>query len=415
MELILYNVFCISLFFWVTGSVKYESSLPLICYLTGVILAEAWVLIMKCAGRDKTTNAGAMMVAVLINIGMAVNYRCTDVSNGLKELLENSYVMDLVLMLIAFAVVYLMVRFTNLYKSRMFNQFIAIVLPVCIFGARLSGRTSGGSYIYFAGFIIFGSVLMGFPFVSAWCMASRENRYWNGKVGNISWNLIVYLFYMFLLYGGCLLCNEMGLLLILGLCGTVLFLIRCKDLKSKIFYISACAGGALAAGMGVTHVWNRVQIWLSPHKAFTNVNLMEQAESVLYLFRHIKMMGYWGRGWGSLPKSIYPTLESDHALITVLNDCGVLFLAVVLVLSVLLVRWMLVSPKMADTYDRYLNLCCALIVGLNILINSAMCLGSFPTAGLGFPWISSGGSVGIMLIVQLAVHCGLLAKGGNEN
>ena len=87
MELILYNVFCISLFFWVTGSVKYESSLPLICYLTGVILAEAWVLIMKCAGRDKTTNAGAMMVAVLINIGMAVNYRCTDVSNGLKELL----------------------------------------------------------------------------------------------------------------------------------------------------------------------------------------------------------------------------------------------------------------------------------------------------------------------------------------
>lgn len=415
MGLVLYNVFCISLFFWVTGSIKYESAVPAVCYLAGMIMAGAWVLVTKCTGRDKVTNTGVMMAATLINIGMAVNYRCADASDSVKELLENSYVMDLVFMLIAFTVVYLVVRFTDLYKFRVFNLLIAIILPVCIFGARLSGRMSGGSYIYFAGFLIFGSVLMGFPFVSAWCMSARENRYWNGKVGNISWNLIGFLLYVFLLYAGCVVCNEMGLLLVLGLCSTVLFLIRCKDMKSKVFYIAACAGGALIAGMKVRHVWNRVRIWLSPHKAFINENLQGQAESVLYLFRHIKQAGFWGRGWGNLPKSIYPTLETDHALVTVLNDGGVLFLAAVLVLSVLLVRWMLIYPKKADTYDRYLNLSCGLIVGFNILINTAMCLGTFPTAGLGFPWLSAGSSIGIMMMGQLAIHCGLLAKGGNRN
>lgn len=413
---ILYMLFSLGLFFWSTTSIIYNSVIPAAEYLTGIIVLAIFVSIIWKLDRAKIMRKGVVIAAVFMNMGLSIAYRMAE---GSQEKLflgsfKDAYTGDLILMLAAFLITYLVVRWTRIYRFKIVNALIALALPVAVFGARLSGRAVGGSYLYFAGIMIFGVVLSGFPFVMAFFVAQNEDLYRGGNVRNLSWNLMGLLIYTFILYIGCAVCNEFGLLLILGLTTTTLFFIRCKNGLTKLFYTVACAGGAIFAGFMITHLRERIQIWIDPAAAYGDAVLGEKAESVLYLFRHIYQMGWWGKGIGNLPKSIYPTLNSDHVLITLINDYSVWMAASVIVLGALFVRWMLIQPEGLCTYDRYLNLSCALIVCFIILIDVASNLGSFITAGVGFPWISDGSSVNIMLTGLMAVHCGLLGKGVSE-
>lgn len=286
---------------------------------------------------------GVIIAALFMNIGLSIAYRMSEESKGFLSLanLRKTYAGDLIMMLLMFLLVYSVVRWTKIYRFRTINILILIGLPTVIFGARLSSHMVGGSYLYFAGIMIFGWVLFGFPFVAAFLIDQKEDFYWNGNVRNLSWNLMLLLLYTFILYIGCVVCNEFGLLLILGLTTTVLFFIRCKNGFTKIFYTAVCAGGALLAGFKITHLWERILIWLHPSAVYGDANLGEKAESILYLFRHIYQMGWWGNGIGNLPKSIYPTLNTDHALVTLMNDYSVWMAISVLLLSVIFVRWML--------------------------------------------------------------------------
>ena len=409
----IYMVFSVSLFLWTTDSIRFESSIPYIGYLGGIIIVGIMVLMLMLVSKKKHQShfwPGMTMVAILINLGMSVNYRCSDVSGSVLEIMKRTYLADLVPMMFVFVVIYLLIRYTKLYRFKGVNVAIAIGMVLAILGARLSGKMTGGSYLYFAGFMIFGLVFMGFPFVAACFLASDENRYWMGKVSNISWNLLCFLLYTFVIYGGCVLCNEFGLLLIIALTSTVLFFIRCKDWKSKVFYTVACAVGALVAGVKISHLLNRIRIWIDPVGAYYDSALGQKAESVLYLFRHFYSMGWWGNGLGNLSKRIYPTLNSDHVLILLMNDYSIFLSVMMVMIGIILVRWMFVEPRDACLYDRFLNLACALVVCFIILIDLASNLGSFITAGIGFPWVSDGGSVNIMLTTLVAIHCGLIGK-----
>ena len=262
---IIYVLFSVSLFLWTTGSIRYENSIPYIGYLGGIIVMGIISLMMTFVSKKKKQSrfwSGMIVVAILINLGMSVNYCCSDVSGSVLEIMKRTYLADLVPMMFVFVVIYLLIRYTKLYRFKGVNIAIAIGMVLAILGARLSGKMTGGSYLYFAGFMIFGLVLMGFPFVAAYFLASDENRYWMGKVSNISWNLLCFLLYTFVIYGGCVLCNEFGLLLIIALISTLLFFIRCKDWKSKVFYTVACAVGALVAGVKISHLLNRIRIWI---------------------------------------------------------------------------------------------------------------------------------------------------------
>ena len=84
----------------------------------------------------------------------------------------------------------------------------------------------------------------------------------------------------------------------------------------------------------------------------------------------------------------------------------------VLLLSVLLIRYLLISPKGVETFDRYLSLAIALTIGFAMLLNVASVLGSFVQAGVSFTWISaSGGQCNLMFTALLATHCGIAMKG----
>ena len=358
--------------------------------------------------RPGKASCGVILALTLSNIGASIAYRM-----GPEQMSE--FLLDLMLMIPVFLAVYLTIRFTRIYSLGLLNWICMAALPVVLVGARLTGAITHGSYLYFCGIMVFGIVLAGYPFVVAHFMRIPQTRYRGGNVKNLSWNLMGLLLYTFLLFGGCVLCNEFGLLLILGLTATVIFFIRCKNLVTKCVYSLLCAFGAGFACMRISHIRDRVQIWVQLEHVGNNEVLAAKAESVLYLFRHFKRMGWWGNGLGNLPKSYYPTLNSDHVLVTLINDYSVIFAVLALILGILYVKWMLTEVPQQNVYDRYLGLTSGLIVGFMLLIHVASSLGSSITAGIGFIWASAGSAVNMMLTVLLAVHAGIMERQEKRN
>ncbi len=410
--LVIYMIFSLGLYLWTCRSMSYEIAVPRTEYLLGVILLAVFLLMVRFMVRKKSVFCGVCIMAVFMNLGLSIAYRAYSFPNVavLEVLKQDSYTRDLILMLSAFMLVFLVIRCTELYKIRIFNLMLLAGLPIIVFGARVLGKPVNGSYLYFAGVMIFGLVLMGFPFVAAYFLAQPEDRYRAGKVGNLSWNLMGLLLYTFILYFGCAVCNEFGLLLMLGATTTVLFFVRCKNLLTKVFYVLGCVLGAVLAATKADHIWARVQIWLDPAAAFEKSDIAVQAESVLYLFRHFNSIGWWGNGIGNLSKGYYPTLNTDHVLITLTYDYSILLAMLVIVLAVVLVGWMLKMPAGLPAYERYLIIGCGLIMAFMVLINVGSTLGSFITAGIGFPWISDGSGINIMLTTLAAIRCGVDGK-----
>lgn len=358
--------------------------------------------------RPGKASCGIMIALTLSNVGASIAYRM-----GTEAMTE--FLLDLMLMLLIFLVVYSVIRFTKLYSLRFLNLICMAALPLVLIGARMTGTETNGSYLYFCGIMIFGIVLAGYPFVVAYFMKMPQNRYRGGDVSNLSWNLMGLLMYTFVLFGGCVICNEFGLLLILGLTSTIIFFIRCKNLVTKCAYSMVCIAGAGLACIKISHINDRIQIWLNLENVGNNKALAAKAESVLYLFRHFKRMGWWGNGLGNLPRSYYPTLNSDHVLVTLINDYSIFFAMLVLSLGILYVKWMLTEVPRQNVYDRYLGLASGLIVGFMLLIDVASALGSSITAGIGFIWVSAGSAVNMMLTVLLAVHAGVMERQEKRN
>ena len=324
---------------------------------------------------------------------------------------SKQYFEDLILMLIVFGLVYFIVRFTRIYRLKTVNLIIIAALPAALFITRISGEKSGGAYISFFGILIFAVVLVGYPFAAAYFLSREENRYLHGGVRSMPLNLALFLGYTFILYIGCVICNEFGLLLVVGITSTMLFYIRSKNFRTKLLYTAVCGIGALLSCIMIGHIQERIYIWMHLSEITPGDPLAGKAESVLYVFRNLPRAGFWGNGLGSIPVSIYPTLNTDHAFVALMLEYSLVFAVIILLISVLYVKALLAGCHADNLYDYILNLCCALIIGTIILIHIGSNLGSSITAGIGMPFVSEGSAVNIMLAALTAVHCGIYERG----
>ena len=98
-----------------------------------------------------------------------------------------------------------------------------------------------------------------------------------------------------------LICNEFGLLLVVGITSTMLFYIRSRNLRTKLLYTAVCGMGALLSCIMIGHIQERVYIWMHLSEITPEDPLAGKAESVLYVFRNLPRAGFWGNGLGSIP------------------------------------------------------------------------------------------------------------------
>lgn len=406
----LYVIYSIALFIWTAVSIGTWNA-ALITYLIGVSLLIFCILMASIILKKSYIVVGMTIMAIMMNLGMSINYRCTYTDFDLKS----TYLLDLILMIATFVISYLFVRYTELYRNNKFIYVICSISLLIILVTRLFGKPKNGSYVDVAGIMPFAVVLMTYPFVAAYFMTLKETCYFNGKVKNLSGNLFSFLVYTSLIYLGCCLNNEFGLLLVIGLTSTTLFMINCKFLKTKVFYVTVCVAGALTVMVTKGHIATRIRVWLNPITASNNGELKAAADSQLYLFRHIYSAGWYGNGIGNMSRNNISTMNSDHAILLLINDFSLLIVIALMILSVTLVSWLLVIPKRATKFEKCMNITVVLEIGLILLIDLGSNFASFITAGIGFPYVSDGTLINMMLTGLIAVHCGLIEKRRNFN
>jgi len=405
MLMVLYLFFSGCLYAWTSRAITYESKVPAEEYAGGAIVLALFLLVFWILDRSKRIRIGMLTAGALIMIGLNVNYVTWGRASHSEERAD-----DLILMLAVYVFVYMVIRYTKIYKYKAVNQMLMAVPPVALLGARIMGDPVKGTYMYFCGIMVFAILFLVYPFVAAHFLSADEDRYLGGDVRRISFNLMSLLGYTFLLYAGLMLINEYGAILILGIVSSILFFSNCRDKLTKLLYTLACGGGALLAAVTADHVKARLQVWLDPLAAYADKNLKEAAESVLFVFRHIRRTGFWGNGIRTLSERYYDTLHNDHVLVLNVYENGLLWVAVILAVFVLLIKWMVECPAGVHAYDKYLNLASALIMASMLLVNLASVTGSFLTAGIPCPFLSDGTSINVMAMALLAIHCGVFMK-----
>ena len=377
--------------------------------LTILVLAGIGILFTFLWRKQKNLYTCCLVVLVLNHVGASLAYRMNQADS--KILYSKQFFKDFLAMCVIFLAVYLCVRYTKLYRLRIINLLILAGIPVVQILTRAIGEKNGGAYITLFGILVFGPILAAYPFAAAYFVSKPEEGYLNGSVRSMPFHLSAFLLYNFILYALCAICNEFGLLLVMGITSTLLFFLRCRNLKTKAIYTAVCAGGALLACVFTGHIRDRVIIWLNLSNIVPGHKLEGQAESILYLYRNLPRSGFWGSGLATVPVSIYPKLNTDHAFVALILEYSIIFAAGVLICGALLVRSMLAGCQTDDMYDYILNLSCALILGSMILIHIGSCLGSIITAGIGFPYVSDGICVNAMVTVLVAIHCAIYERG----
>ena len=412
MIVIICVAFCIALYIWTVASITYGTMYPMLGYTLGLMLVMLFVIDGYIICSNKRVRQGVVMLGVFLNLRLSISY-CTWTMPNTKgqdkisrwDMLKSTGLQEVVMVIGVFVLVSLLICHTKIYRIRALNVLLAVVLPMAMVAARLTGKKVGGSYLTIFGVMLFGLVLAGFPFVTANLLTMDENRYVGSDVKKMPWNLALLLLYEGVLFLGCAIVNEYGLLLVIGITGSLLFWLRCKSLWTKVCYSVTCMASALFIALKVGHISQRFEIMMDPVHTLNK----KAAETVLYLFRNLPRVGFWGNSIGDLPRAIYRQLDTDHVTVLLMNDYSVVLALLVIILMMLFGRWMFKLEPGLCSYDRYLNLTAAIVFSTVVVMHVASNLGSFITAGVGMPFISRG-SVNVMYGVLAGIHAGLLGK-----
>ena len=409
----LYFGFLLSLSGWTLISCPptLEAGENFLFYMFTLLLLSVLALHLEVFCFESNMYLTSMGVLVLANTGASLAYR---MQSYLKVNHSQEVFWDFLFSTIIFIVVWFVARYLEkIYRWKWLNLLYLVLLPLVFLVARL-GKPVGGSYLTVHGVLVFGIVLAIYPFAAAFLLTRKNKKHLFGTVRSMSFPLFCFLLFTFLLYCGCILINEFGILLILGCTSTALFYISSKNLRTKLLYTGLGAGGAILAASCISHIHKRVFIWLHLSEITPSHELAGEAESVLYLFRNFHRTGIWGDGLGSVPLGIYPTLNTDHAMVAILLEYSAVFFLELVLTGWVVFKGMNAAYQATTRYDYLLNFSCALIFGAILLIDLGSILGSSITAGIGYPFVSEGGSVNMMLAVLLGVHAGVYGR-GKEN
>lgn len=413
MTMVVYSIFASALYLLTVTSKQYNEAFPVVGYLLAIVMIYFFVLNTSLFEEDKRIRQGVIMMGLLMNVGMSVYYMswinpekaAKDGVVSFFDMLRSIGVIDVCTIIGAFVVTSTVICYTKIHRSKVLNRILMVVLPVIVYGARVTGKEEGGSYLRVCGVMVF-TILAFWPFVAATFMDMEERRYIGGDVRKISWNMILLLAYECVLFMGAALCNEFGLLLIIAVTGSILFMIRCKSLRAKTGYSVSCIVAASVIAVKVAHIHDRIEVLINP----LGTSKKQTAESILFIFRNLSATGYWGNGIGSLPKAIYPQFNTDYVLVLLMNDYSIVLAAGVVMLVMLYCKWLFKVQSGLSDFDRYVNLTIAMTVMTIAIIHILSNLGSFIAAGLPLAFVSKAPQINTMFGLLMGVHTGLLKK-----
>lgn len=198
-------------------------------------------------------------------------------------------------------------------------------------------------------------------------------------------------------------------------------------------------GGILAAGVGAVSVLyalfrnsffltvqNRINNWLDP---FSTYDQLGGGYQIVQSLIAIANGGLWGTGLGLGNASVIPEFRTDFIFAALINEFGMVFAVLVLLIYVLLaLRTADIALRSASAFHALLALGGAAVLAVQTFIIVGGVTKFIPMTGVTVPFLSYGGTslvscMGIMGIVQgvasrnehLLREDQLLAQGGGED
>ena len=144
----------------------------------------------------------------------------------------------------------------------------------------------------------------------------------------------------------------------------------------------------------------RVLAWLYPEK-FADSQALQPLNS-LYA---IGSGGFWGRGLGqSLQKYRIPEPQNDFILAIISEELGLFGVLVLLFLFIyLMYRVLLIANSATDRFGRLLASGVFFHIAIQVVLNVAVVSNFIPTTGVTLPFISSGGSAVMFLLMEFGL------------
>lgn len=172
--------------------------------------------------------------------------------------------------------------------------------------------------------------------------------------------------------------------------GTTLFMLFAAT-GSLLLVGLGLAGGAGAAYFGYTrfrHVQKRVAIWQNPWNDPQGAGY-QIVQSLIAMANG----GLWGVGLGVGNATVIPEYDTDFIFAVILNEFGVVFgLVVLLIYLAIVIRGVGVALRARNRFDALLAIGCTALLALQTFVIIGGNIKLIPLTGVTLPFISRGGT-----------------------
>lgn len=285
------------------------------------------------------------------------------------------------------------------------GKLSTFLLPFLLLYTRLFSHPVSGSYIqFFHGFLTFGLVLFLWPFASMFLLGQKPGTNLYHRFYALPKNQFFYLLETILLILLACINNDFGTAMLIGATAAILLFIYGRDWICKISFLLFGILGIIGACFISQKLFFRffVCIHLKECVGTENNYLAQQSEALLYLMQNINVSGPFGAGFGKLPRSIFPNLDTDYVVSAMLYEQGIWMILCIACLILLFIITMLkIEPK--QKLQNRLAFMIAFVFAVNMVWIYLGNLSILPICGLSFPFISHGSSTNLAFSLLLTV------------
>lgn len=360
----------------------------------------------------KQTDRTILLFTVLASLyGLMLVYSATNALN--TSGMNRKFLVQIVAIVLGFAVMIIISKIdyhtmSDLWKY-IYAACIVIMIATLIFGRGREG-SQDKSWIVISGISVQPAEIVKVALILTFAKHFDTVK---NDVSSIK-NVALLGLHAALPIGIIVLQKDMGMALVFVV--IFLFMIFSTSVKMRYF-----AGGGIALLIAAPVIWNkvfgltqrnRIMALFDPTNSKYSVNMYQQNQGISALASG----EIWGYGYLKGPKtqSVYsstlPERENDMIFTVTGEELGLIgCLAVIIILSVLLIRFILVAASSKDAMGTMICIGAFASFAVQMIINIGMCLRVLPVVGIALPFFSSGGSttlssfmsVGLVLSVYM--------------
>ncbi|CAM4524074.1 cell division protein FtsW (lipid II flippase) [Paenibacillus endophyticus] len=169
----------------------------------------------------------------------------------------------------------------------------------------------------------------------------------------------------------------------------------------------ACIAAIAAAGISIVLISHQLRSFISYRYFSDSFYTMDDPGGTDYLrvsiLEAIRSAGMWGQGFGT-PNHTLPYLQSDSIFTYLIYSLGWVFGLGMVALAILLISKVTsVASKLKDPYAKALTIGLFSVIGFQFVWSIFMSVGLLPMLSIGMPFISYGGTNGIIELMAMGM------------